>query len=477
MLPLLHDAIAAMSSDDFAAFRSLCMLRGFVLVGSTAILGTTTDPDQDVDVVLISEAPPGSKGGHTTAVLQELRDLLRHSHLLVDAIVWYVGATVSILKVQRGEESVDFLWLPGCTMSPVPNNETLDAEDTLLSQAPPPGYVAPPAVQELACDDQDLRLPPYTSAPADSIHLCRVFRHSLRNSRFFTVPALHRLRAFAKQRHVYGSKYGFPGGSAWCAMLWCFCAWLESTPSAPDVPAPSPDEVVTRFLTTVTLWPWPLPWTVDNMAAIVDRKNVDAAALEVSVGRHLSTSFIVPMPIVTDNRVWNMTQCVQQANQHTLLREAWKATTTCQLGPYPNYRNEMRESLCQRHNDVGHVVMRWPVYLSIKLPERSPPEWRGIVGSRIMNLLLPQLQACGFFPRPLCVDTPAYVVLLWPAQSLWMPRAQEDILLPLQDRLFPCLFAMLEASYASLWTDADRQDWAPPLKCLLPELDIHLCDL
>jgi hypothetical protein len=104
MLPLLHDAIAAMSSDDFAAFRSLCMLRGFVLVGSTAILGTTTDPDQDVDVVLISEAPPGSKGGHTTAVLQELRDLLRHSHLLMDAIVWYVGATVSILKLQRGEE-------------------------------------------------------------------------------------------------------------------------------------------------------------------------------------------------------------------------------------------------------------------------------------------------------------------------------------------------------------------------------------
>ena len=331
----------------------------------------------------------------------------------------------------------------------------------------------------MQCDDSSLTLPMYPNAAAQSIHLCRVFRHALRTSRLFTVAALQQLRTFAKERHVYGSKYGFPGGSAWCAMLWSFCTWLETTPLPKDVPAHSAGDVVARFFTTLTLWPWPLQWTVDNMAAIVDRKQMDGSALEVSVGRHLSTSFVVPLPVGADSysiRVWNMTQCVQQANQHTLLREAWLATS-CHSLPYKNFRNEKREMLCHRHNDIGKVVMRWPVYLSIKLPERSPPEWRGIVASRLMSTLLPQLQACGFYPRPLCVDNPAYLVLLWPVQCLWADRAKEDLVLPLQDRILPCLFAMLESAYIALWSDPEDLKWAPPLKSLLPELDIHLCDL
>ena len=46
---------------------------------------------------------------------------------------------------------------------------------------------------------------------------------------------------------------------------------------------------------TLALWPWPIPWMVDNMSNIVDRRPVDGAAVSVSVGRHLATAFIVPL--------------------------------------------------------------------------------------------------------------------------------------------------------------------------------------
>lgn len=128
---------------------------------------------------------------------------------------------------------------------------------------------------------------------------------------------------------------------------------------------------------------------------------------------------------------------------------------------------------CRRHQADGTLASRWPVYLSVTLPSGAPPEWRGIVGSRLMSVLLPQLQACGFFPRPLCVDTPSYLLLLWPADSIWSNVSHTDVMLPLQERILPCLFAMLESAHHTLWPGRD----APPLRQLLPEMDVHLCDL
>lgn len=62
-------------------------------------------------------------------------------------------------------------------------------------------------------------------------------------------------------------------------------------------------------------------WTVDNMEALVNtgafpilgwtpttQNRVDGTALEVSIGRHLSTAFVVPLPVAMAPRVWNMTQ-------------------------------------------------------------------------------------------------------------------------------------------------------------------------
>ena len=145
----------------------------------------------------------------------------------------------------------------------------------------------------------------------------------------------------------------------------------------------------------------------------------------------------------------------------------------------------MRETICRNQNSAS---LRWPIYLTIKLPDCSPEEWRGIIGSRLMSVLLPQLQACGFFPRPLCVDRPAYMLLLWvgchiccdvtfhsrPVDCVWTNQSYLEFTLPLEDRILPCLFAMLETAYNTLW---DAQTERPPLSTLLPQLDIHLSDL
>ena len=83
--------------------------------------------------------------------------------------------------------------------------------------------------------------------------------------------------------------------------------------------------MVTRFFVVLALWPWPLPWTTQNMDAIAENWRVDGTALERSIGRHISTAFIVPLPCSSQPRGWNMTHSVQVANQQFILREAWVA--------------------------------------------------------------------------------------------------------------------------------------------------------
>lgn len=170
-----------------------------------------------------------------------------------------------------------------------------------------------------------------------------------------------------------------------------------------------------------------------------------------------------------------MTQCVQMVTQQTLLREAWRVATLKTMH-FVDFRQELRDIMCRQQPELPQLcVPRWPVYLTVQLPETSPVEWRGIVGSRLMAVLLPQLQACGFFPRPLCVDKPSYMVLLWPLDSVWTTQSHIEFMLPLQDRILPCLFAMLETAYDTLW-DHQHTDH-PPLADLLPKLDIQLSDI
>ena len=62
-------------------------------------------------------------------------------------------------------------------------------------------------------------------------------------------------------------------------MFWAICMYWDANAS-PGNPPPTPEEIVGRFLMTLALWPWPIPWMVENMANIVDRRPVDGAAID-----------------------------------------------------------------------------------------------------------------------------------------------------------------------------------------------------
>ena len=197
-----------------------------------------------------------------------------------------------------------------------------------------------------------------------------------------------------------------------------------------------------------------------------------------SIGRYVATAFVVPLPVAYTPRIWNMTQCVQMPTQRAILREAWfAAVAIAHNGPgQPTaFADSAEEVRALRRGPVAaNGLARWPVYLILLHPPGSPKEWRGIVGSRLMATLLPQLEACGFYCRPICVESPAYKILLWPMDAVWTTHAPADLVMPLRDRILPCLFVMFQTAYGALWGNGapDR----PPLSDLLPSLDLQLSD-
>ena len=179
MSGLVAHTIEAINSDHCAAFRGQWGLRGYVVVGSTAFLGIGEDGEQDTDIVLLSDAPC-NMGVDNTAVLSELTVLLQQHPLLDGVAVWFVQATVNILKLQHGEASLDLLWLQGCAFPPraeEPVVAAMDAEGA--SQCPPPCYEAPASMQFYRATDTSITLPPYGGPSADCIHLSRLFLSTL----------------------------------------------------------------------------------------------------------------------------------------------------------------------------------------------------------------------------------------------------------------------------------------------------------
>ena len=96
---------------------------------------------------------------------------------------------------------------------------------TLTGILPPP----PPArVRLFKADDPRIQLPPDDVAQSDCIQLSRLFLASLKDPHStFTVQSLSTVRQWAKARHLYGTPFGYPGGSAWASMLWAYTQWLD----------------------------------------------------------------------------------------------------------------------------------------------------------------------------------------------------------------------------------------------------------
>lgn len=207
-------------------------------------------------------------------------------------------------------------------------------------------------------------------------------------------------------------------------------------------------------------------------------------ALEGTVGRRMATSFVVPLPCGT---LWtasllplekkmngtpvvrNMTQAVQWPQHLSLLREAWgmgirRLPATAEQWQFEDYRDEVRRT---------GILQPWPLHLVVWIPETAPARWRVLVASRIVSTLGPQLDAGGFFARPMCIDDP-FVFLLWPQDCTWSRWSPTEYILPLKTRMQEVLFHMIHEAYQLLWpSSTDHNTTPPPSLCdLIPELKI-----
>lgn len=110
---------------------------------------------------------------------------------------------------------------------------------------------------------------------------------------------------------------------------------------------------------------------------------------------------------------------------------------------------------------------QWPLHLMTWVPASAPPNWRALVVNRLVLTLGPQLDAGGFFGRPLCGDDPL-IYLLWPQDCTSSTRALREYLLPLRVRLREVVFRMAYEGYLTLWPQRDAS--TPALAELLPQM-------
>lgn len=114
----------------------------------------------------------------------------------------------------------------------------------------------------------------------------------------------------------------------------------------------------------------------------------------------------------------------------------------------------------------------WPLFLVVSLARHSPKKWQAMVGNRMVSTLVPQLDVCGFFCRPLCRDDP-FVILLWPRDYVWSQRTRAETVLPLRKRVGRVLFHMLAEAHRTLWpTGASTGAPVPELFDLLPNVTV-----
>lgn len=166
------------TTEHGKAFQHKWRLWGYVLVGSKSLLGYC-DQDQDTDAVLLSKASflifffvsklsltPFHR--HSDGALAELAQILRKDKVLGEAVIWFVQATVNVVKVQNVDDSVDLLWLPGVTY-------------TNRSGPPhqPPMNESTENILEYKADDPAFILPLYGGLAVESIHLSRIFLRTL----------------------------------------------------------------------------------------------------------------------------------------------------------------------------------------------------------------------------------------------------------------------------------------------------------
>lgn len=177
---MLLEAIV-LALEEAVSLRERYGLYGYLIVGSRPLLGPDVAGSADSDVVLLAREG-------TPKTLRHLCPTLKPS---AERRVWVVStAIVNILCVEEGPESLDLLWLGGCTFS-----EPMDPNLFVAFEVDDDRYTLP---------DEDALGP-----EGDSILLTRLFRGALQApNKAFSPELLQIVRQWAKARHLYGSRYG-----------------------------------------------------------------------------------------------------------------------------------------------------------------------------------------------------------------------------------------------------------------------------
>lgn len=195
---------------DLATFRAEYSVRGYCLVGSLPLLQTQpaeeVNESMDADVVLLAD---GTEGCGPTSPLNAvvlrcvttlrspvLTTLLTTAASLRHAVIFYVHATVPIVKIQRQSDSVDVSWVDGCWFSH-------DEQDFRF--------------RRFDVDDPDVHVPknPSFRGPVSCVRLTRLFlTYLLSEASSFSIPHTRPFLKAKKSRVTVASRNTVMGKGA-----------------------------------------------------------------------------------------------------------------------------------------------------------------------------------------------------------------------------------------------------------------------
>ena len=380
-------------------------IKGWCHIGSRAYIGGDLSESSDVDMVIIMES-------HILASMTLVHNTLEwfvevlSTEQFIDSI-WFIPAVVPIVKaICKGSLHVDLLVM----------------------------YVTGEILHTGKFDRHFSCHNGYPESVLDGVLLANKL------AQCFEVDEKARdllltLRDWTKARHIYGTQFGYPSGSAWAVAVYVY-SQLH----------PGHHNTLQEFVSFFVAWPWPLPMTMHNYNESISPMPVFEclSALCGTIAKYTATKLVIPLPCGSRR---NMTQHVGRSQHAYILHEMCKllAHTVGCRADYVTELTYMAPSACtflSIHCDTGVV------------------SWDSVVASRVMLTLVPQLEVCGYYVRPLCLNKPMVIVLL--------PRHQGS--LPLGARLIPILVKMLVDCYQTAPQDIKLKR---SLSELMPILDVQ----
>ena len=348
-------------------------LNGLVCVGSVSYIDAT---DTDLDLLVVD-----SDGGnadtletlHSVLLRPSVQEKIREHYGVQATALSFVRARVPILKMNLYDSHTQQVW-------PVDMS-------VLIAVRQSKAFVLYDVVQIL---------PHVINKGRQFLSLCftEFVKHEMRDNTLFSKSLIVLVRQWAQNRQLYGTVYGFPGGSAWIVMLWLFCETVLHNSSSPSVIID--DRHLFRLMCMFyAKWPWPLPLTRVNCFAVFknDQDAYDWQFLPLGVTKHCCGEVVLPLPDEVQKEQKeqiNMTHTVGVIQHSTIL---W----------------EMQRAMAYDIDVVQPIVTDTELctsasfYIVFVCDHRNDMQWQTHVQSFGITRMIDRLYHLGVLSRPFCV--------------------------------------------------------------------------